>query len=262
MSTQAKTLEQLITELHATNGELVTANNELTSTVVDKMGTIDAALTNAQAGVNTAISTADSRISQAILNLAQSHADMRINYYDRKVHTKDTLVQDNALVADPNDESKSIWVRVPNGGDWSGFHTYPAANKMTKVHTVAGYSYSPGYSESPVQYARDWSRTYMQFILTNSEATSEQINENIASQGVDINVSLTGGWWNGSSVRDIPSMQISGLHTYSSLFVRLVNVVSDGVSEPGDKQPQNIIQFGGSCNFAIDRVVNYPRIPA
>jgi len=261
MSIQAKTLEQLITELHSTNGELITANNELTSTVVNKMGAIDTALANAQTEVNTAITTADSRISQAVLNLAQSHADMRINYYDRKVHTKDTLVQDHGLIADPNDETKSIWIKVPTGGDWSGFHTYAAASRMTKLHTVAGYSYSPGYSESPDKYARDWSRTYMQFILTNTEATSEQINENITSQGVDINISNTGGWWNGSSVRDIPSMQISGVHAYSCLFVRLVNVVSDGVTDPTGKQPQNILQFGGSCNFAIDRVVNYPRIP-
>ncbi|ESP95475.1 MULTISPECIES: hypothetical protein [Pseudoalteromonas] len=261
MSTQAKTLEQLITELHTTNGDLITANNDLTNTVLNKTGEIDAAVAKAQADVSTAITAGDNRISQAILDLAQSHADMRINYYDRKLHSKTSLIEGSGLTADPNDETRSNWILVPQGGSWTGYHTYPAAKAMTKLHTVAGYSYSPGYSESPVQYTTDWSRTYMQFILTNHSATSEQINDNIASQGVDVNRSLTGGWWNGSIVKDIPCMSISGLHPYSCLFVRLVNVVSDGVTEPEGLQPQNILQFGGNCNFSIDRAVNYPRIP-
>ncbi|KID58265.1 hypothetical protein JF50_06190 [Pseudoalteromonas luteoviolacea] len=261
MSTQAKTLEQLITELHTTNGELITSNNDLANTVINKTGEIDAAVAKAQADVSAAVTAGDSRIQQAIINLAQSHADMRINYYDRKVHSKSTLIQDNGLVADPNDETRSIWIKVPNGGGTSGYNTYPAAKALTKVHTVSGYSYSPGYYETPEKYVADWSRTYMQFILTNESATSEQINDNIASQGVDIHQSQMGGWWNGSLVKDIPCMNIAGLHPYSCLFARLVNVVSDGVSNPQSLLPQNILQFGGNSYFSIDRVVNYPKIP-
>ncbi|KZN53310.1 hypothetical protein [Pseudoalteromonas luteoviolacea] len=260
MSTQAKTLEQLITELHTTNGELIIANNDLTNTVVNKTGEIDAAVTKAQADVSAAIAAGDSRIQKAINDFAQSHADMRINYYDRKLHSKRTLIEDNGLVADPNDETRSNWIRVPNGGAWTGYNTYPAAKKLTKVHTVSGYSYEPGYYESPEQYTADWSCTFMQFILTNESATSEQINDNIASQGANVDQSKMGGWWNGSLVTGIPCMNIAGLHPYSCLFVRLVNVVANGASDRPGLLPQNVLQFGGNCNFSIDRVVNYPNI--
>ncbi|MBQ4836303.1 MULTISPECIES: hypothetical protein [Pseudoalteromonas] len=261
MSTQAKTLEQLITELHTTNGELVSANRELTDTVLNKTAELDNAVIQARQDIQTAVAEAKSDVNKAKLDFAKSHAETKVNYYDRKVHTKTSLIADNGLVVDPNDETRTVWVKVPTGGSWSGFHTYPETNTLTMLHTVSGYAYAPGYSES-TKYQQDWSITNMEFILTNDEATSEQINDNIASLGIDVAISRTGGWWDGSRVLQIPAMRLNGLHPYCSLYVRLVNSVFSQVPDRGSKQPQHVVDFGGVCNFAIDRVVNYPHIPA
>ncbi|TQF71849.1 hypothetical protein [Pseudoalteromonas luteoviolacea] len=53
MSTQAKTLEQLITELHITNGDLVSANNQLTTTVTGKISDIDTKVAQAKSELDT-----------------------------------------------------------------------------------------------------------------------------------------------------------------------------------------------------------------
>lgn len=258
MSTQAKTLEQLISELHTTNGDLVTSNNELTNTVVGKMGDINNALSNAQSSVADAVATADTRISDAIRTFAESHADMRINYYDRQLFSKNNLISDHGLVVDPTDETRTEWLQVPCSNGW-GVNTYPHHGGLTKVHTISGYSYSPGYHETP-QYTEDWSRTYMQFVLTNIEANSTEINEVIESNNIPLG--KVGGWWNGARVHNIPCIKVDGKHPYSRLFFRLINVVSNSVTDPQNYQPQNILTFGGNCNFSLDRVVNYPRIPA
>ncbi|AOT09359.1 hypothetical protein [Pseudoalteromonas luteoviolacea] len=259
MSTQAKTLEQLITELHTTNGELVSANRTLTETVLNKTAEVNSVVSQAKLDIQAAIDNAKSEVDNAKLNFAKSHAETKINYYDRKVHTKASLIENSGLVVDPNDDTKTVWVRVPTGGSWSGFHTYPETNTLTMLHTVAGYAYSPGHSES-TQYERDWSITNMEFILTNEAATSEQINDNIAALGIDVAISRTGGWWDGSRVLQIPAMRINDMHPYCSLYVRLVNIVFNSVPNKESKLPQEVLQFGGNCTFAIDSVVNYPHI--
>lgn len=255
MSTQAKTLEQLISELHTTNGDLVTSNNELTNTVVGKMGDINNALSNAQSSVADAVATADTRISDAIRTFAESHADMRINYYDNQMHSKQAMIDDGKLVVDPNDASRSKWFVVPTTS--RGYHTYPNESGLTKIHTTRCHSYAPGHSESPEQYQNDWSITYMQFVLANDAATSEQIDQRLAERNINmLTDNRVGGWWDGSAVRTIHNVKIRDLHPYTRLHARFVNKTFRGTAEP-----QSILEFGGNCTFAIDRVVNHPRIP-
>ncbi|MCG7536501.1 hypothetical protein [Pseudoalteromonas sp. OOF1S-7] len=240
-NSQTMSLDQRIAALQQTNGELVASNNTLTQTVTGKMSAI-----------NATVASAEARMDQAIANLAASHSDMRINYFDGVAHSKTSL----EIEADPQQPHMSKWKLVPVTG--IGYHQYPVAGALTRVHLKNGYSYEPGYSESPTQYAADWSRSNMQFVLANEHANSEQLNAAIEAQGAT--VYTIGGWNSCAKMLTIPCVSIAGLHPYTRLFVRFVNAVSTQV--PSDKQPQNIVDFGGNATFAVDRVVNYPHIKA
>ncbi|WP_125720056.1 hypothetical protein [Pseudoalteromonas rubra] len=238
-NSQTMSLDQRIAALQQTNGELVASNNTLTQTVTGKMGAI-----------NATVASAEARMDQAIAHLAASHSDMRINYYDGAAHSKTSL----EIEADPQQPHMSKWKLVPVTG--IGYHQYPVVGALTKAHLKHGYSYEPGYSESPTQYASDWSLTVMQFVLTNYLASSEQINAELERLGTT--PYTTGGWNDNAKMLTIPCLKIADLHPYKRLFVRFVNRTS--TRAPGDKQPQNIVEFGGNATFAVDRVVNYPHI--
>ncbi|MCF2910096.1 hypothetical protein L1285_17415 [Pseudoalteromonas sp. DL2-H2.2] len=238
-NSQSMSLDQRIAELQQINGELVTSNNTLTQTVTGKMSAI-----------NATVASAEARMDQAIANLAASHSDMRINYYDGVAHSKTSL----EIEADPDQPHMSKWKLVPVSG--IGYHQYPVLGALTKVHLKNGYSYEPGYYESPTQYASDWSRSSIQFVLTNKHASSEQINAELERQGKT--PLITGGWNSNAKMLTIPFVGIADLHPYTRLFVRFVNLRSTQVSS--DKALQNIVEFGGNATFAVDRVVNYPHI--
>ncbi|MDK1287385.1 hypothetical protein [Pseudoalteromonas umbrosa] len=53
MATQAKTLEEQLTELYSINGELVSANEQLTATVIGKMQDIDTKVAQAKSALDT-----------------------------------------------------------------------------------------------------------------------------------------------------------------------------------------------------------------
>ncbi|BBN81929.1 hypothetical protein PA25_19140 [Pseudoalteromonas sp. A25] len=241
-----KTMTQRLTDV-------VTAADNLTQTVQDQIGQINSTVSTKMGEVDGVIAQANQNIDKAILEFGNSHANQIISYYDRVQHSKASLEP----AIDPNNETQTQWVKVPVTN--KGYHTYPAPLKLTKVHTVNVYSSEPGYYEEPGKYVNDWSRSSVEFILANSEATSEQINEEIAAK--NLTIQGTGGWWDGARVYDINSIRISGLHPYSQLFVRFRNHVVSPKQGEG-LQPQNILEFGGNSYFSIDRVVNYPGIDA
>ncbi|WP_046005606.1 hypothetical protein [Pseudoalteromonas rubra] len=232
-------LDQRIAALQQANGELVAANNTLTGEVTAKMGAINATVAGAEA-----------RMDQAIANLAASHSDMRINYYDGVVHSKTSL----GIEADPDQPHMSKWKRIPVTG--IGYHQYPINGALTKLHLKHGLSFDGGYHKDSPTYDSDWSRTFMQFVLTNEEASSEQINAELERLGTTLYP--TGSWTDNAIMVTIPFLKIAELHPYTKLFVRFVNRPSALFSS--GKQPQNIVEFGGNAKFAVDRVVNYPHI--
>ncbi|MBD1581284.1 hypothetical protein [Pseudoalteromonas sp. S16_S37] len=241
-----KTMTQRLTDV-------VTAADNLTQTVQDQIGQINSTVSTKMGEVNSVITQANQDIDKAIMELGNSHANQIISYYDRVLHTKASLEP----TIDPNDETQTQWIKVPVTN--TGYLTYPAPLKLTKVHTVNVYSSEPGYYEEPEKYVNDWSRSFVEFILANTEATSEQINEEIAAK--NLTIQGTGGWWDGARVYDINSIKISGLDPYSQLYVRFKNQVVSPRQGEGLK-PQNILEFGGNSFFSIDRVVNYPGIEA
>ncbi|WMO14314.1 hypothetical protein [Pseudoalteromonas piscicida] len=247
---QPMTLEQRIAALQAENGKLIDSNNALTQTVIGKMGEINHALSDAQQDISEAIVLAGAKTDQAILNFADSHSDLRINYYDRADHSKSSL----NIEAEPEAPHISKWVKVPIATQ--GYYTYPAPQTLTKVHLTRNYSYAPGHYNEPEQYSTDWSRTYTQFILANAEANSDQINAEVERLGLQPR--SIGGWNACATTKTIDTIKLHGLHPYSMLFVRFVNILPSPVSS--DKTPQNIVEFGGNATFAVDRVINYPRI--
>jgi len=167
-------------------------------------------------------------------------------FYDAGVHTKSSL----NIEADPSDNAKSKWIKVPNNGS----HLFcPVPGKLTLVNMRKCYAYRPGNYESP-QYSNDVSTSRMQFIYTNTAATSDEINAALASDS--INLFSYGGWNSQVITITTSAVLIAGISRYSRLWMRFVNV---GVRE-GDT-PQEITQFGGdNAAFSVDTVRHYPEI--
>ena len=195
--------------------------------------------------VDNKIQDIDQRADTAISLIANSYAQCIISYYDNTRHSQQTL----SPPLEPEDNTKTQWVVLPTGK--AGFHVYPSENKLTKVHSTYCQAHPPGHYEDP-QYIIDYSRTFVQFVLANESATSSQINERLSETNQDI--AMYGGWWDGAAVLDIPSVRIHGLHPYSRLFVRFINISMN------DQPAQEVDKFGGNPSLSIDRVINYPNI--
>ncbi|MCF7515977.1 hypothetical protein L3V43_20590 [Pseudoalteromonas sp. L23] len=175
----------------------------------------------------------------AVLDDLAGHTVMNIHYYDRAIHSKESL----NIKPDPNDETRSEWVRVPYSGNAP--YCYDNEQGLTVVHTAVCSASPPGYPD----FASDKSVSRIQFVIANSRATSEQINKLFDSSD------FYGAWNICAQTLRIPTINIAGLHHYQCLFVRFVNQAFNA----GDTA-QNIIEFGGNSKFAVDKVINYPRI--
>ncbi|PAJ72045.1 hypothetical protein CJF42_23355 [Pseudoalteromonas sp. NBT06-2] len=217
--------------------ELVTASNNLTQIVDDKIQQIDSK-----------VISAESKIDSAILNFAKSHSSQVVSYYDNTRHSQTSINPE----IDPLDETKTKWIALPTTD--TAFHMYPSVNRLTKIHTTNCYSYHPGHYEDP-KHSIDHSCTKVQFVLANDSASSEQINTQLALQNT--NHTYHGGWWNGTGVFDAKVVRVPGLHPYSRLFIRYINgTVIEG------KSPQNVLNFGGNPTLSVTKVINYPYIKA
>ena len=205
----------------------------LAQDVSGKMGQIDAR-----------VAAKAQEVDDAILNLGNSHANQIVSYYDNERHSQTSI----AATIDPADETKTQWVKVPT--TQVGYHMYPYEGRLTKVHTSFCYTYYAGYNEDP-PYSNDTSATYVQFVLANDAATSEQINQRLEQLGKT--PARCGGWWDGARVYDAVSVNIADCHPYSRLWVRWIN---RGVKGPA----QNVMTYGGNPSFSVVKVINYPLI--
>ena len=198
-----------------------------------------------RSAIDRKVADAERRMDDAITDLAKSHASVIISYYDSSRHSLSSL----APPIDPYDPTKTQWVTLPTTG--TTYYMYPSEGHLTKVHTTyCSYTW-PGHYQDP-QYSKDHSATRTQFVLANYQATSEQICKRLDE--INQQPPTCGGWWAGARVYDTVSVQIPGLHRYSRLFVRFVNVGRDG------KPAQNVLDYGGNPSVSVDRVINYQHI--
>ncbi|QUI70524.1 hypothetical protein [Pseudoalteromonas sp. M8] len=175
----------------------------------------------------------------AVLDDLAGHTVMNIHYYDRAIHSKESL----NIKPDPNDDTRSEWVRVP----FSGLKPfcYDHVGGRTVVHAAMCSARPPGYPD----FELDQSVSRIQFVIANRDASSAQINS-IFDSGT-----VFGAWDVNARTLKIPAINIANLHGYKCLFVRFVN----HAYRAGDTA-QSIIEFGGNSKFAVDKVINYPRI--
>jgi len=131
-------------------------------------------------------------------------------FYDGGVHTKSSL----NIEADPSDNTKSKWIKVPNNGSHL---IYPVQGKLMLVNMRKCYAYEPGHYESP-PYSNDTSMSKMQFIYANNSANSDEINAALASDS--INLFLYGAWSERVTTITTCAVLIAGKHPYSRLWVR------------------------------------------
>lgn len=198
-----------------------------------------------------AFSQADSELAgrraavDAVLGDLVGQTYVLTNFLDGQLITKSSL----NIVEDPQDETKSQWVKVPVMDGGVGRVSYAVANKVTVAHVKRAYSVPGGYPD----YTQDRSVTRMQFIVANDAATSEQINAEIAR--LDLSMYSMGKWDHAARCYSLHTIDIDGLHDYKSVWVRFVN-------EPyfEGEQAQNVVQFGGNASFAIDRVENFAKV--
>lgn len=195
------------------------------------------------AKINSLKSSADSQIKAS----ASAMESATIAYYNGDTHNKSSL----GAKSSSTNPHESGWIAVPNKGGNHIFH--PNENDLIKVHFRGAFAFEPGYYEKPTSYAKDWSRTSMQFIYANDSATSEEINDLIEEQGLTLN--NAGGWWYGVISYKTVGVKVSGKAAASRLYVRFVNrsVVSGN-------HPQDIIRFGGNSSFSVNHIEYIPAL--
>ena len=181
----------------------------------------------------------------AVLADVTANTNHYVHHFDKTFHSQSSL----NIPIDPNDETKTQWLKVPS--DSIGKHGFAVQGKKTMVVLPRAYVRPGGYPD----YQTDTSMNCIEFILANYNATSEQINAEIASKNLVIQ--YDGEWGDGSSTRNIPCIHISGLHNYKSLYVRFVSK-----NYTQNKPPQNVIEYGGNPSFCVDRVINFYDVPA
>ncbi len=169
-------------------------------------------------------------------------------------HSVNTAVIDKAWFnlsdaanIDSADKSMSKWKLMGVG------NVYAPEGCSVNVDTSICYRYYAGYYETP-QYATDKCSSIWQFVVANSSATSEQINQRLKDTGLRLND--YGGWSHDAQMLKTTSVQVPDLHPYSALWVRLVNRVVSGSGAP-----QEISKFGGGPALIARFAEIYPNIP-
>ncbi|RZQ54922.1 hypothetical protein C1E23_01155 [Pseudoalteromonas phenolica] len=237
-----QTLEEFVTAYNAKINEFTQqkgeALNQFNQEKAEAFAAADSQLQSRRAAVD------------AVLGDLAGHVEHRIHYYDGILHTKVSL----GLKADPSDETVSEWVRVPFPSDELGFLNYSLISKKTMIYLKRASSNDGGYPD----YNVDQSNTKFQFIIANSAATSEQINQKVDSDGLSNR--YFGSWSSIATSGEINCIHINGLHPYQCLWVRAVNVKAENSAYKGPYIPQNVEQYGGFPTFAVDKVINYARI--
>ena len=157
---------------------------------------------NKNASINAAVNTMIAKVNSVVANMGSSVFRPVELFFNRNVsYTKDGF----GITADLKDATQSNWVKVFGHEDAKDLFT---AGSLTVVHPVRTFSFNGGARENP-QYATDKSRTFMQFIVANENASSDQINCEIDVQGLTI--SNVGSWSSSARSFAIHSLNITGL---------------------------------------------------
>ena len=214
--------------------------------------TVDAAQDAALAAALTAQAATDAAQNQATIDAIAvqdaAEVDQERGYlmpcimiFDQVEHSKLSL----PIVAD-TDVTKSKWVRVPTN---PARLTYPSTGKLIVVNFNYIVATRGGYPD----YTSDTSFTHAQFCVAPTTSNSDEINANLAATGQT--PPLAGSWSNTVDRAIAASVAAGGVHPYSDLWVRYVNLPA----RPGDAA-QDVAQFGGSCPFSISSVCVYDSI--
>lgn len=235
---------------------LVTATNSLTGTVNTKIADIDNKVNTVVDKFNdTDLPAMQVEAARATSNLGvNAGGSIEIIRYTQKLltdHNGD--LTGGFWTKSATDPMKSTWrkygERTPSYG-----YFYPTAGKTTMLECSGHYSGSDGHYETP-QYTNTWVRGHFEFCIANYTATSDQIDAALVASG-ETNSKNTEGWWNGPEIFPIPSARVPGLHNYSELFYRYVNVA---YHEPVGTTPaqMGVDVMSSTCNFSVAKITHY-----
>jgi len=202
-----------------------------------KIADINARVAAKEAEVDTFIATAQSKLAKPLV----------LKYDDKIVHYK----SDPEVVIDADDEARTEWMAVPTPEVTYLYSLNP--NVQFAIMNVSRIFGAPGgYYENP-QYDTDHSVTRMQFILAPTEVTSDQINNYIEVEGLEI--PSIRQWSYGAYSIDLPILMVPDAGTGFKLYMRFINAVYDAAPEvPDNAEPQNILSFGGDSSFVVQTV--------
>jgi hypothetical protein len=202
-----------------------------------KIAEINARISSKESQVDTFIDTAQSKLAKPLT----------LVYDETVVHYK----SDPITVADPADDTRSNWVSV-NTPLTSYLYTLNPNNQFAVMNVSRIFGAPGGYYENP-QYDTDHSVTRMQFILAPTEVTSDQINNYIEVEGLEI--PSIRQWSYGAYSIDLPILMVPDAGTGFKLYMRFINAVYDAAPEvPDNAEPQNILSFGGDSSFVVQTV--------
>ena len=197
--------------------------------------------------INATVNSMIAKVNAVVKNMGSSIFRPTELFFDRtQIYSKSGL----KVTADIKNTSQSNWVKVTSSLDAVD---YPTVGSLTVLHPLRLYSIYGGYYESP-RYATDRSRSQIQFIVSNYQSSSDDINCEIEKQ--KLSISAHGSWSVSARAIPIHTINITGLHPYKTLYARFRNINVPGKSGTY----QEITKYGGNASFQIDKVCNYPEI--
>lgn len=229
---------------------VVAAASALNQTVRGQIDQINATVNTTATNLTNNVNAKLTQIDAWRVSARQEFVFPTTMRYGNMDHNKNELLANNKGNVSP-DPSRSKWMRCGTNVD-SKSRGYFTEGELVVVCLDRAISYPPGYYENP-QYSSDWSATYMQFVIANESATSEEIDSRL--EALAITPEYAGSWSDHSNRVRTTAVNVPSLHPYSQLFVRFSNLVG---YDPQGRAPQDILMFGGPGIFAIDHVAAYP----
>ena len=234
MSTQAEQIEKLIN-----------SNTELKAYFESKRASIDSAVDAARKSYAEliAMSTADynALYKNAFNDLA---AGIPIGYHEyNQLFDLADLIEDNAIDKDGDNPTYTKWKALEGA-----VLNRPLSATSRTIMQFSGLASIPlGHYENP-QYSFQKSRGRVEFVVSNNNATNEQINKSLIDNAV---TPTRGGEWAriGLSQRiQVPSSLIAGATTaFPKIFFRFLSEVTDRPENEGfeDQEAQEIDEVDG-----------------
>jgi len=224
MSATPQQVLDAVIKLRADHGDIITET--------------EAAKKTANAAAQSATDRVDDLIEDSYLRLS-SGTPLAFNDYNT-LFDAETMLNDGDIAPSETDPTMTDWIGLGGTGGYMSMNE----TKNAIIQFLQTYSVPLGHFEDE-RYALNWSRTQIQFVVAPYKATSDEINEAIVANNIELS---DAGVWASFARRFIaPTVKIDNhIAAHGVLFYRFYNQ-----SMVEDQPPQGLLTVESFARFNI-----------